>query len=702
MTVERQVAEGTRGAADGSAQAVIDDAPAVTPIAGSPPPRRQRARWLGWAAAVGVVALVLARSSTEALPVWTAKSAVALVLTGIAVPQLILLLRRPGPLRRTAVAATVFLGAVALAVVASPLIGVGFFGAYGASLGVGWIFYLALVAFWALGATVDDAGTRLITDAIVISCVLDAAASVLSVFSNRQSSFSDLLSHIPGIFVSGGQSLGLMDNSVFSGGLLTGGIALLIYAEHYRSKTRLELLAVLALGLELSGSRFGLFFTAAVLLWFGVRKGVAPAARALGAVALGVLAGYLLDKLVHGSDVGARIAGTGAGGAYGPRLTEWIDAVRVAAHHPLLGVGPAQGMDFITPYYSRTFSADSAPFRDAHNLFVELLLTTGLVGVLCFVAWLIPALRRARGPLLAGALGMLAIGMVEPLYVGLTPIAFLALGAASNVRRQSPLPPRPSPAGDDRVGLPGGSEQAAVSAPPPPGGAGPAGVPGVPDADRATAVLRVVTVAVAVAAAVSLLAGDALLHSGQSSAPPSTSDLEAAQHLLPPWPAVPEAIAPAYSGSGTTPSDGAVAVSWLHTAIDRDPRDFSTWDQLGTLQLQEGDTASAAASFRMALTLFPWSPIALSGMGTAQLALGRPALALSWFRKADETAPTTVTTYQASCLTHALARTSDPKTVLEICPATPPLLQLLGSRPPGWVVTPGVTSTAPAFPGLGS
>ena len=644
----------------------------------APSPRRPRARWLGWAAAIGVVVLTVARLGFEWQPVWTVKSAVALVVTGVALPQFILLLRKPGPLRGTALAAAVFLIVVALAAAVSPLVGIGYFGGFGTSSGVGWIFYLVLVAFWALGATLDDAGTTLVADSIIIASVLDAIASILSLFSTQQSAAGHLISHIPGVFVYNGQSLGLMDNSVFSGGLLAGGIALVACSDRIRARARLELLAVLAVGLGLSGSKFGMFVVVVLLVWLAVRSGLGTAGRSVVAVAIGVVVAAVLDPLESQPGLASHVAGTSSGGTFGARLTEWSDALRVVAHHPLLGVGPGQGLDHVAYYYTRSFTLESQPLQDAHNFVVEILLTTGILGLASFSAWLVLVLWRARGPLLACALGMLAVELVEPLYVGLTPIAFLALGAASTTRRQPPLEsldPGGAVSGEGVADGPVSAEPGAEDR--------------APATDRTTFVLRIVTTAVAVAAALSLLVGGAVLNSSSASVGSETT----AGRLLPPWPEVPGTIGAKEDRPRATPAQLASAVSWFTKATQRDPNAFISWDYLAAAQVQQGDLSGAARSYSRALAIYPWYPVSLANIAPTELAAGHPVVALAWYRKADVVDPGAVNSYQIQCLEHLLARTSDPDAILAACPASPSYLQLFGLRPPGWISTPGVATS---------
>ena len=62
-------------------------------------------------------------------------------------------------------------------------------------------------------------------------------------------------------------------------------------------------------------------------------------------------------------------------------------------------------------------------------------MTTGLLGLACFLVWLFGAARSAaRCGFLGFAGAMVAVELVEPLNLAILPLAFLALGAATAVR----------------------------------------------------------------------------------------------------------------------------------------------------------------------------------------------------------------------------------------------------------------------------
>ena len=107
--------------------------------------------------------------------------------------------------------------------------------------------------------------------------------------------------------------------------------------------------------------------------------------------------------------------------------------------HPIFGYGPDQYEAATVTHYSVAFARTTAQafFSDAHNVFVEVAVVTGVLGLLAFLAFLFFALRDRGGPLVVFAVAILAGELAEPLFVGLTALAFLAIGAAP-VRRATP------------------------------------------------------------------------------------------------------------------------------------------------------------------------------------------------------------------------------------------------------------------------
>jgi hypothetical protein len=213
---------------------------------------------------------------------------------------------------------------------------------------------------------------------------------------------------------------------------------------------------------------------------------------------------------------------------------------------------------------------------DAHNVFVEYLVTTGALGALAFAVWLVAASRGARGELAwFAAFGAVSL-LLEPQFVGLTPVLALALGAA----KRGP----------------------------------PARMP------RIVTVMAGLAVVVSLVAGVALIRGDALVRRTFVEDNPSAG--RSATRALPVWPepAVQESQAYKYVAiSRRSVSARHDAIRAERVAHDRDPSDTGISLGLANLELAYGTRARARAAFADALRWDPYSVQAL--IGTASFAV---------------------------------------------------------------------------------
>ncbi|MDP9073340.1 MAG: hypothetical protein M3N98_04030, partial [Actinomycetota bacterium] len=234
---------------------------------------------------------------------------------------------------------------------------------------------------------------------------------------------------------------------------------------------------------------------------------------------------------------------------------------------------------------------------DAHNIFVEYLTTTGLLGLGALVVWLVAATRSARGWLLVAALGVFAIHLFEPQSVVTTPLAFLALGASGSF-------------GGTRV---------------------------KPRRSVIQWLFPVGCVAVAMAAASVFLFGQ--FQANQAQLDLIAAPAQQADRLLPAWPATASALAQVWLFHGITnghdQADYERSRSWRVVAVQRDSTDPGLWNDLGELDVSIGRSQDASAEFTTALRLNPTSARAM--LGLAQLARGRcdPVQEQYWLQRSS-------------------------------------------------------------------
>jgi O-antigen ligase len=196
----------------------------------------------------------------------------------------------------------------------------------------------------------------------------------------------------------------------------------------------------------------------AVLAVLLSRRGRArvPWAPALVAVGLGLLVAGVVDAAVLHGRVVERLGRL----AQDPnRLRLWQTALRMAADHPVLGVGTGRYAFFFREYAGELAQGFGPFWGTAHSLYLHLLAEQGVIGLASFLAllgsvWLGAARRlRAAAPdrliplagLLAALAGWLAYSVVQFTFRvdALVYLAFILAGAAVGL---APPPPavRPS------------------------------------------------------------------------------------------------------------------------------------------------------------------------------------------------------------------------------------------------------------------
>ncbi len=479
---------------------------------------------LAWVVAVGaVLAGQVAARPNERTVYFGPRATVFLVLAALGLPILALRTWRSA-VSWSARAAVAFLvvASVSAALSTAPLIG--FFGAN--EVGTGWLSLVGLAALWALGTGVGTSGASLLGKGLLVLELLNAGVTLLEV---------------------GGQGWSLLGSFVWSWWVMVGGLGVETY---------------------LTGERYGLLFIAGLFIWVVVaRRGKAAVAFAVAAGG-GLLVGLAIQSLVRlGTSVPFRtVTSEGASGAFGPRMRIWTASPHAVEAHPVFGSGPGQSESATLPYRSVTTVLHDGVFPDTHNILVEIAVTTGLLGLALFVAWLVPAFRRARDALLLYSIALFAGGLLEPLDLTATGLAFLALGAAAVGAFERDLPP--------------GSRSSQ-------------GVTDRPSTPRIAA--QVVLVALALFAGLMVMIGNTQLNSGITNHDLAT--LASANSRLPMWNDAANALSDfldveAQRNAGYY----RLALPWDQLAVSRDPLDATARRRLGFNQAAAGDLSAGYAS----------------------------------------------------------------------------------------------------------
>ncbi|MGH9295734.1 MAG: O-antigen ligase family protein, partial [Acidimicrobiales bacterium] len=297
---------------------------------------------------------------------------------------------------------------------------IGLFGLY--EWGTGWLFWLSCAGAFAIGASLLRQDGEWVFYGLLGGGLLNVLVAIYQVAVHPA---TGMLRGYDG----GSQADGLLGNPVHLEALLVGAVALVASRSCDSLKRWWWVLVLLGLGVELTSERL------AIPVLLVIFAAVLYRRRLKGAVFSGlVAAGYGLGYVVGGSGLGHRVASGTAETTFGLRLQLWHTALHAVALHPLIGGGPGEVLGTIAPLVGRGFARNLTGgrlFTDSHNWIVEVVVTTGLLGLACFAAWLLLAVSRSRGPFLAFAAALLAVELVEPMNIGVTPLAFLAIGAAA-------------------------------------------------------------------------------------------------------------------------------------------------------------------------------------------------------------------------------------------------------------------------------
>ncbi|MGV8848852.1 MAG: O-antigen ligase family protein [Propionibacteriaceae bacterium] len=132
------------------------------------------------------------------------------------------------------------------------------------------------------------------------------------------------------------------------------------------------------------------------------------------------------------------------------RLLLWQDALGLWLAHPVLGTGPSRFVDAINPFHTADWAAAVGPYAppdSPHNVLLQVLCATGLLGVLALAGFAYLAGRdavRVRSPLLGPAV-VVAVGLAVTYLTSFTDpvtttLAAFVVGGALATRPYDPLP----------------------------------------------------------------------------------------------------------------------------------------------------------------------------------------------------------------------------------------------------------------------
>lgn len=549
-----------------------------------------------WAAVLPVAFL-----STIDYPSFTPKYAVMLLMAGAGlVPLARLAWRRSSRWMGCGLVGFLLVGLVSALLSQSPNIGI--MGLY--RWGSGWLFWLACAGAFAVGASLRGTDVQWAFYGLVVGAVANALMAVYQIVLHPT---SEALRAYAG----NTQADGFLGNPVHLEALLLGAIALV--ATKVCDSPRRWWWAPLLFGvaLEMTSERV---FIPILLVIFAVAI-VTRGRRGLLFSALAG-AGCLIGYVGGGSALGSRVSSGTAETTFGLRFQLWHDALVGLVHHPFLGSGPGEVIAGTAPYVDRSFghALDGRLFTDAHNFIVEVLVTTGLLGLAFFLVWLLPAARRARGPFLGFALAVAAVKLVEPLNIGVAPLAFLAFGVAV----AGWLASRESRTGAEL-------ERSAPAA--------------LREGSVSSRLLSAVAVALALALGGTMLLGDYQYSKTQLGLQQLPAANEA-NELMPYWPETSAELGFYWRyeyaishGTAVKRADLEAARRAYVTTASRDSADPSVWWFVGQMDQLLGRSGPAAVAYRHSLTDYPWYPPSLGSLAGIDVGAHHWAAAVRLYRE---------------------------------------------------------------------
>jgi O-antigen ligase len=245
-----------------------------------------------------------------------------------------------------------------------------------------------------------------------------------------------------------------MGNQLFAAAFVATGVAAAITSSRPLGR-KLLLVGFLALGAASFGERSSLVLplvATAATLWrgrLGWREG-----SAIATLVVAVLLGWQVvePSLPQGQKkAGAALAPLQGQATDEARQVVWRATARGIGHRPLLGWGPgASDAAYLANATPDEVVAARRAWADAHNLFLETAVTTGVLGLIALIALMSVVLIRAvrcppdRAWTFGAAAALGAYALVEPLNLVLTPLLFLFAGMAAGRREgvgvQTPAP----------------------------------------------------------------------------------------------------------------------------------------------------------------------------------------------------------------------------------------------------------------------
>ena len=297
---------------------------------------------------------------------------------------------------------------------------------------------VASAACWAVGRSMTRRGCDALVGVVVWASTFGAFVGVLQVVVGVERG---------PLALAFGRPTSFYQNPVYYGAICAMGLAAAVVDAGRRWRPVLLVpIAVLGIGVSLSGSRLALLAAIVVFAAFVAIERSIGSARAVASGAVALVVGVVVDRLAgRGTNAVNRLAGADGGG----RTQVWKYTLASVRDEPIWGWGLGNFRAAVAPRFSAEFVASFAPdetrqaWFDAHNVVIAIIVAIGPIGALLAAAWLVASARNARGTLVWVLVPLLAHWLLQPMSLFTLPVALLALGAAATRPEEPDEPAEP-------------------------------------------------------------------------------------------------------------------------------------------------------------------------------------------------------------------------------------------------------------------
>ena len=292
------------------------------------------------------------------------------------------------------------------------------------------VMFCGVFGFWALSRTMSDRGRALVGPVLVAGLGVSALVGVVQILFGVQG----------GVLAAfGGRASGLEANAAYFGMTLCGAAAWCAGMSESAEGNRLRRLslggvAFFAMAIGLSGTRGSVIALGVICVAVTLRARNLRSLRVSLAAIAGLGSSFVAQ---HATRLVTNTADRFASGGIEGRIDLWKAAMSGVADRPLLGWGAGRARPAIEHHLSadfvRLYQRDDLAevWNDVHNVVLQMLVTVGIVGVVCLMLFVVFAFRKADFALALAAVAISVNWLMQPSTLSSLAIAAIFLGASA-------------------------------------------------------------------------------------------------------------------------------------------------------------------------------------------------------------------------------------------------------------------------------